>query len=393
MIYDMGQEPPPLSPEMRPEAPLPVASLAYDNPYHRAGRPGILTAVGVISIILACLSGLASLWTGVMTTGLLMASQTPMPMVSVPAPPPVAGGSQTIVSGGMIVVPENDGLAQAQREVVIRTIVRQQPMTPQRMRQLDELLMQAGKLIFPVAADSADQKLIEANINERGMLPSASGGMGPYYLIVGTGRVEVYDDHAIFRPDGSADYLSVSVPEAPTTQGVQVQSATQNFNVSGSGFTTVTTTSGGRTTTVTTTTGGAMPFMMPKISPVAAAASIGEAVVSLLLAILLFVAGILVLNDSRHGRKMHWIWLSLKIPLILTAAVANWYVWTSWTSGFMPPGAGGPQAISGMMAAWMVVGACVALAYPVSLIFVLRSRSVRDYYDPNRATPGTIGNM
>ena len=49
----------------------------------------------------------------------------------------------------------------------------------------------------------------------------------------------------------------------------------------------------------------------------------------------------------------------------------------------MPPGAGPPpptRAMTGVMAASAIVGGGVALAYPLALIFVLMSRTVRDYY-------------
>src|SRR5689334_8786970 len=56
--------------------PLPVSPLAYDVGPGGA-RPGIITAMGVMSIIVACLSGLASLWALFFGLGMLMMSQIP----------------------------------------------------------------------------------------------------------------------------------------------------------------------------------------------------------------------------------------------------------------------------------------------------------------------------
>src|SRR5687767_1033716 len=56
--YDQG---PPLPlPGLPPALPVPVQSLSYSMPV-RPGRPGVLTAVGVLSIVVACISLLACL--------------------------------------------------------------------------------------------------------------------------------------------------------------------------------------------------------------------------------------------------------------------------------------------------------------------------------------------
>src|SRR5687768_16842053 len=64
--------PPPPAAQWIPAA-LPVQALEYPLP-SRGGRPGILTAIGVLSIIIAALSGLYSLVVGFQGFGFYMMS-------------------------------------------------------------------------------------------------------------------------------------------------------------------------------------------------------------------------------------------------------------------------------------------------------------------------------
>ena len=108
------------------------------------------------------------------------------------------------------------------------------------------------------------------------------------------------------------------------------------------------------------------------------------------LAAYLLVAGILVLRGVAIGGKLHWVYAVIKIPLTLLAAVVGWWMW----SGIMQFGtavrasaaAGGtvappPGWASGVTMVFAVLLAVVALIYPISLLFVLRSSRVRAYYN------------
>src|SRR5439155_23392467 len=140
------------------------------------------------------------------------------------------------------------------------------------------------------------------------------------------GRIEVYDDHALFRPDGSADVVSVSMPPAPppttTTSGVTMQQRTIVYRtgvppIPGPGA----------------VTGVFSPF--GKISSTAAIIAIVETVISAGLAIFLAIAGILVLRDARSGRRLHLIYATLKIPLIIIGSIGSWVVMSGWMNGAM----------------------------------------------------------
>jgi hypothetical protein len=126
------------------------------------------------------------------------------------------------------------------------------------------------------------------------------------------------------------------------------------------------------------------------ISPTAAILSMLAAVLSVGIAIYLLVAGIQVLRDSPRGATLHRWYVMLKIPLVFFAAAVALWLSTSVMSGVMssmPPGSRGANAgfQFGFMLAGALVPACIGLAWPIALIFLLRSKSVRGYYNTIRA--------
>lgn len=96
--YDLAPEPPPPPMEV-----MPVEPIEYSIPT-QGGRPGLVTAIGVTSIVLASLSifggGVMSLWIMVLVSLVGAAGRMP---VAPPVPPPIvvplktqelAGGSR-----------------------------------------------------------------------------------------------------------------------------------------------------------------------------------------------------------------------------------------------------------------------------------------------------------
>jgi hypothetical protein len=134
---------------------------------------------------------------------------------------------------------------------------------------------------------------------------------------------------------------------------------------------------------------------MASINPTAATLSMIEAILSMALAVYLLIIGILTLRDSRSGAKLHWGYVALKIPLAILAIVANSWLATSLiagmnaaaasTTGITPAGA--PTAGAGMGAVaifWVVLLAAAAIAYPLALVPVLLTKTVRKYYSAAR---------
>jgi hypothetical protein len=373
----------------------PSAAMGYANPYHYRGRPSILTAVGILSIVFGGIGAFYNLISGFASLGFLgLALNGGMPVPvrppTTPVPAPVAvtpsgvPGQQPAVTGGVLVDADEDGLAAGPRVIVVSGLSRVRPLSDAKRRQLDALLTQAGLKIFPFAGKGTTPQTVRANVTESGTLPSAAGGTGPTYYIVGTGRIEVYDDHALFRPDGSADVVSVFAPTPsqmlmPTTGG----GGTGAGSNAGTFNSRVTITPRG-----SRTAGG--PIMTTRtvsISTRAIATSLVESALSLLLSVFLVIAGILVLRDSSNARPLHWIYVWIKIPLTIAGGIAAWLMWQSvygaMISG-MPRAPGTAPPPRWAMSIFWVVAAGLGLSYPVALIFVLTSRNVKAYYSPAR---------
>jgi len=394
--------------------PLPISPLGYDmaGGVYR-GRPAIVTAMGIMSIVIACLSGIFSLLGLFYAFGMFMVSKMPIPTIAppttvmtTPAPgaagapsapgattAPVDGddgsdgaakpsGSGVVTVGGIetTAADSEDALAPPQRRVIVTTLTRMSGMDDKRQKHLDLLLSVAGKRVMPIAGSPGlTMQKVRANITEHGTLPSASGGDGPDYFLVGTGRLECYDDHAVFRPDGSTEVVSASTTAAPTSS--DDGSASQQWRGAGGGS------SRSRFTL------GKPGFTGPiiKISPLASGMSILGEAASLALAIYLLIIGIIVLRDSRSGRALHWWYVLLKIPVVIVLTVAWGFVWrdlsnsmNSFLAANPPPGMPRPPTPFGgagsIMSAWLTGAALLALAYPIGLVFVLMSRTVREYY-------------
>ena len=253
--------------------PPPVATLDYSYRTDQ-GRPGILTAVGVMSIVVACLSGLGSLGSAFSSVSYYIMARMPPATFAAPMPMPT-------------------------------TTTTTAPTT------------------------------------------AASGGAT-----------------SIVLPSYTATYSATAW--------------------------TVTPGGGGAATTMPATAPTFTGNPFAGISFTAIILSFLAALLSFGLAIYLLVAGIQVLRDSPGGAKLHWWYVKLKIPLVIFASAVGLWLSESMMSGMaasMPAGMGGGTTMAfqrGMMIGGAVMSACFALAYPVALIFVLRSKSVREFYNTVR---------
>ncbi|MEA2734356.1 MAG: hypothetical protein QOE14_807, partial [Humisphaera sp.] len=258
------------------------------------------------------------------------------------------------------------------------------------------LLMVAGRSMFPFMSPGTTPQTIRANVSESGRLPSASSGKkGPDYFIIGTGRAEVYDTHAIFRPDGSPAVVSVTAPiDAAANAGV----APPPSNDPNAAPPDPSTQPAPPMPIPPPPTFTPMPNPLASINSTAATLSIVAGILGLLLAIYLLVIGIMTLRDARSGGRLHWWYVGLKIPLVALAITAySWLIW-SFLNGMAATanaaaansGAVSPPPVpsaAGMGAAaifWMVLLGSAALAYPLSLVAVLLTKTVREYYRPAR---------
>ena len=433
----LPQAPPPVAPPPILPAAVPVQPLEYTLPGSNR-RPSILTAIGVLSIILASFSGLYSLFSGLQGFGFYA-----MSMASARATPATAtiAGPAATMPGMQPAGPT--AMRPAERQALIESLTKDKALSPKRRRHLDAILAAAG------ASLGADV------ISERGTMPdSRSGEPGAEYFVTRRGRMEVFDDRAVFFPSDGSPTVRVSAPEessdaqgddgsttaAPATSpGIGpggltqveikavVQQADTQVKASSTGGKGLTpqqvntlqsllavpgqqlvppaTAQGAVSSSFSDPSGqvtlvfsnGSMLMLGPQgnilsqtspaafaatsmsISPWAVAAFIATAVVSAGLAVLLLVAGILMLRHTPIARRLHLIYAWLKIPAAVAGGVSFAYVMYEMMNGF-GAAAGTPARIGWGTAAWAGIPAALSCIYPVALLIALNTRSVREYY-------------
>lgn len=419
-----------------PVSPVPVQALPYTRPFHGA-RPGIITAIGVISIVVASLSLIGNLINGLYGFGLLMASQmmNSMAQGSVYA----TSGSVTIGPGGATVntPPQGfSGLTQQQRQGVLRSINAVHRLRTTREPHFDQLLAEVGQHIgLTVTADGQTPNLRTELIDD-GKFPVSEGGEDADFFMTPAGRIELFDDRATFVSTDNSISVSVVAGTPGTTpaggnpaltaaearnvvatvqnmsanllNAAQVQALTQALQspnqilvpAGTASFTTGwaqqnadgTVTVNFDSATITLDSHGAILAQTNAPGPIfggapwassldarAAMLVILESVLSLALAVYLLVIGILVLRQSPRGAALHAVYAWIKIPLAILGGVAIAMLWGSFIGGMMQ-GAVGASDVTAVY----VIAAMIALAgciYPIALLIVLRTRGVRDYYN------------
>jgi hypothetical protein len=190
---------------------VPVQPLQYVLPDQR-GRPGLITAIGVISIIIASIGMLAALFTVLQAGGYYMMSlmstsmagaraRSSVTVSTFPPPAPVqVNGASTAFVGPR-------GMGDAERRAAVRVLTDLRPMTPRRKSQLDAILAQAGK---DMATD---------HVTDSGAMPETrSGEAAPDYFVTPAGRLEVFNDRAVFFPSNNSPTVRASAPPAAAVQ-------------------------------------------------------------------------------------------------------------------------------------------------------------------------------
>ncbi len=97
----------------------------------------------------------------------------------------------------------------------------------------------------------------------------------------------------------------------------------------------------------------------------------------------LLAAGIQILRNARSGNRLHWIYIAIKVPVTLLVAVAT-YLFTrsimNNVAASAPAGALGSSFTEIMVPVQTLLGAAMSLAYPITLVFLLRTRTAREYF-------------
>jgi hypothetical protein len=319
--------PPPLAPLRAPGTVpvMPIDSLGYGTPWQRQ-RPGVITAIGVISIIMAALGMLGGLGSGVQMIGFAMMSTVSRTMATAGA----NAGATPSATTSPTSLPTSLSAADVQAVIAqVETLAKVQ-LTAAQSQAITQQLNAPGQVLVPPAASpqaAASQVQYAAkNIGGEVTFTTANGFM-------------------TVQPNGTVSSVS-------------------QFAAWGGG-------------------GGTMPVI--NIPPAAMVAAIVTWILSFGLAIFLLVCGIATLRQAASGRRLHLIYAWLKIPVAIASAAATAWLYHAMFGAFAGAGGGGPTwglSVVGLVPA-------LGLLYPVALLVVLNTRTVREYYAT--VTPVTEG--
>src|SRR5688500_744966 len=420
----------------QPMPPVPVQPIVYSTPVQQ--RPTLITAIGVISIVIGSLGLLFNGIAGLQSFGMIMISNITRTAATAQQAKQAAVAAKAAKPADPLSMPAED------RQTVVRGLAMHRAISKPRREQLDALLTKCGRQIFRLRGSDLTVEVVRQNVTESGQLPDAKGGEGHDFFIVGEGRIELSDDHAKFVPGDGAETVRISATDAgeqpnweaglttaqvkaivdkvetqagqslPTTMKSKLEAAIsapgqgyfdpvptipeapgQITNVSymvnnGVGQLTLQTNQGmlvldqsGNTVSSMTWGGagaGGFGGATINVNMTAATTAIICAALGLALAIYLLVIGILMLRQHPRAGRLHKIYAAIKIPLAIAAGIAWPVFWMSITT--MGTGTGTtntPTFTPGLITA-CVVAVLVGCAYPIALLIAFRTRAAREYY-------------
>ncbi len=401
--------------------PPPMRVIPVNPPYATAlsnasaGRPGVVTAVGVVSIVLAIVQAISAFgWLGFAFTSMVTAQvqqrQTAMMNMGAYA-----------VQPGVDAAPK--GFPEPVARAVVQGLVRRHALSGTRQSHVRKLLMQQGRELLPFVEDATvSSQRIAAQVSDCGPM----GGSSDYYE-VGQGRLEVTDQQAIFRrTDGKVFRSNDAVVDRALTEAQITQAITQlqwvvNGNpsqvqidairaklrdpaqavltpgespgtggilsdktlwfITSAGQVRVTPAGEIQTLNFNAPIPGTNPFSGKPISTFWAGLTMLDAAVTGLLAVPLLIAGILILRGRPIGRRMHFWWAWLKMPLAILGAMVCGFAVAEWMGALTSaPGAAPPSSAAGGWTTAVSTGT-LGVVYPVVLLIVLTRQRVRRYFE------------
>lgn len=394
-------------------------------------RPGIVTALAVMCIVVACFSGFGSLISGVygwffwfmgVFGSAMAAASAPAPA---PAPPAVVKLSLDDAGGAVNALQSKLALDGAH------------------VRELSRLLRTHGREIFGGDED-IEFSTAQVNAAVQWSTPQPTDRAGPAQFSTAQGSVEIYGDRAVFTSaDGSRVVQTSAVDNNESTTGpppspsagarsnaltpaevnrvilnvqqyaavlnpaqvaalrTELSKPDQRLVTPGASSSMVfanvvrgnATIQFNRGTTLVlgpqgqVISSGAMAFPRFSISAKTAGLVIGEAAASFALAIYLLIVGILAFRPGRRVPLLLRIYAVLKIPLTLLAGVGVPLMVYQLADSAMKSTAntGGVPAAplpTGPFFGWGIGIALLGLAFPVALLIVLGTRTCKAYYSP-----------
>jgi hypothetical protein len=363
--------PPPLPPPPQPSHPNYAGAGQYDiygNSYGpwtpaRPYKPGTVTALGIMSVIVASLTFVGVVMAAAQSSVQLAMVQASRAMAMAAQRAQAQQQQQSAVPAGLPA--KENGLGPAERDVAISVFAARQSLSNERMAQLDAVLAEGGQTILNVRPGLMTSSVVRAAIQSTTVGRSArSNQAGPAIFNLSKGTLELYDDHAVFRPeDHSLDPIR----------------AQADVNAYLAAHADPTASPAPTTSTATITLPPPPPANLMRAASTAMGMTMLEAGLSFLLAIYLLVTGILTLRGVRAGGLMHWIYVVAKTFLVVLAFLA-WAQFdralTNLRNATAPPGytgaSGGSVFAMGM--------STLAAGYVMLVIVLLLIPATREFY-------------
>lgn len=412
--------------------PVPVQSLGYSSPQYERRRPGIITAIGVLCIVISCLSGIFSFIVAGETSAVYMMTKMFGSM----------GRSTSMATSATAAAPPaSTGLPIGDSGVAVNALQSMLSLDPAHHRELDRLMRSHGR---EVLGEDEDEALTGAGVRAAvtSNTPQGAGGAGVAMFTTNEGTASIFNDHAVFtsshgsqtvttsaRRNSDSVARSFSVAVATTGPGssglstaqvnlvvaaVQAAATTPPLNPAQinslrtevSAPTQALVTPGtpapvisafvqpGGNATITFNTGSALvlgpagqvissgvTFPRFNISGSAFIPVIAEAVASVALAIYLLVVGIVVLRGTFTAPRLLRIYCGIKIPLGLIAGIGTGWLGAQFMRSVTSMSPAGSAPGNFIFIIWGSVLGLIGLAFPVALLIALRTRTVRNYYN------------
>jgi hypothetical protein len=392
--------PPPLPVRVQPLG-GPLSVLPYTQPATNV-RPGLVTAMGVASLIIGVIAMLGGAFTTLISLSFFIAS---------------TAGPRT---AAFIDPMGPNGYDRSDRRTIVQAMNFKQKMNSAQRGQLDFFIADVGKLYVPavpITSPTNDPVADWGTANVVASGPNVEGGewfdlpMGKLTVTDKSASIQLSDGKTISRSTlrtganpavltpqevgavvNRIQEMNTTTPLTPLEVSALtsiLQSNTgplfgtprdmpallgQISSVVNTGGTTYVTFQNGGVVTVssggaTVTAGGINTPNGPfKLASAPAAIVVIENILSVGLSIYLLVIGILTLRNSPAGAKLHKVYAWLKLLLAVTGA--GGLFWLILGSGGTAPWAW----VSGIMV--LVIG----IIYPIVLLLILPTKSMREWY-------------
>lgn len=383
-----------------------------------ASRPGGVTAIGVISIILASLALIANLSSGVF--GLVSIGTTKVQQLSASRDDleryPLVDPGSTEPPGAM---------SDAEARAVAHGLNLAKPLTPVRQEQVIQLARRHGKTILPFAQSGVSAIAVRNNVSSATLQRAVSGEPENVY-VMGEGTLTVNDTRALFRADNGNSYRSTD-PEvnrsvdndtidrllSSLTSFAVTPNADQKARI-------ITLLRDEKQLLVTPETGqiilgagplkeGGLWFSTPeaqvrldragtalllssaapepgtsiltgrKLTTRWANLLMIESLFSGLLAVLLLVGAIFLLRGRPVGRKLCTTWAMIKLPMVVLGAILLGLTINEWLAALTSDDTTPPSASIAPVVVASLNG-LVGLIWALIVLVVLTRQPVRDYF-------------